>query len=120
RYVTPANADSFHCHSCTVSSCRIMLTERRRQVSAEYDEAAVFASADNPISDELHEGTSLVVGASLVAAESIQSGAALHAFSPSGGLHHAHRARPSGVCSYTAAAVACRWLKDRGPGVPPV
>src|SRR5207244_7763944 len=92
----------------------------RRHVSPDEIDAAGFASPDNPISDELHEGTSLVVGASLVAAESIQSGAALHAFSPSGGLHHAHRARPSGVCSYTAAAVACRWLKDRGPGVPPV
>ena len=79
---------------------------RRRQVSAEDVEAAGFASADNPISDELHEGTSLVVGASLVAAESIQSGAALHAFSPSGGLHHAHRARASGFCTYNDAAVA--------------
>jgi len=87
---------------------------RRRQVSAEDVDAAGFASADNPISDELHEGTSLVVGASLVAAESIQSGAALHAFSPSGGLHHAHRARASGFCTYNDAAVACRWLKDRG------
>src|SRR5256712_5762321 len=87
---------------------------RRRQVSAEDVEAAGFASADNPISDELHEGTSLVVGASLVAAESIQSGAALHAFSPSGGLHHAHRARASGFCTYNDAAVACRWLKDHG------
>src|SRR2546428_11932230 len=50
---------------------------RRRQVSAEDVDAAGFASADNPISDELHEGTSLVVGASLVAAGALQSGAAL-------------------------------------------
>src|SRR5207247_7024383 len=77
-------------------------------------DAAGFASADNPISDELHEGTSLVVGASMVAAEAIDSGAALHAFSPSGGLHHAHRDRASGFCTYNDAAVACRWLKDRG------
>src|SRR5207253_1776806 len=87
---------------------------RRRQVSAEDVDAAGFASADNPISDELHEGTALVVGASLVGAESIQSGAALHAFSPSCGLHHAHRARASGFCTYNDAAVACRWLKDQG------
>src|SRR5947208_2806508 len=63
----------------------------RRHVSPDEIDAAGFASADNPISDELHEGTSLVVGASMVAAEAIDSGAALHAFSPSGGLHHAHR-----------------------------
>src|SRR5437899_10840715 len=86
----------------------------RRHVSASAIDAAGFASADNPISDELHEGTALVAGASLVAAESIESGAALHAFSPSGGLHHAHRARASGFCTYNDAAVACRWLKDRG------
>jgi len=86
----------------------------RRHVSPDEIDAAGFASADNPISDELHEGTSLVVGASMVAAEAIDSGAALHVFSPAGGLHHAHRDRASGFCTYNDAAVACRWLKDRG------
>src|SRR5712692_1688620 len=88
--------------------------KRRRTVPPRAIEAAGYASADNPISDELHEGTSLVVGASLVAAEAIQSGAALHAFSPSGGLHHAHRDRASGFCTYNDPAIACRWLRDRG------
>src|SRR5713101_3043438 len=46
---------------------------------------AGFGSADNPISDELHEGTSLVVGATMVGAQAIESGSALHVFSPSGG-----------------------------------
>lgn len=87
---------------------------QRRHPSLESIEAAGFASPDNPISDLLHEGTSLVVGASLVAAESIESGAALHAFSPAGGLHHAHRDRASGFCTYNDAAIACRWLKDHG------
>jgi acetoin utilization protein AcuC len=87
---------------------------RRREVSARAIDAAGFASADNPISDELHEGTSLVVGASLVAAEAIQSGAALHVFSPAGGLHHAHRDHASGFCTYNDAAVACEWLKRQG------
>jgi len=87
---------------------------RRGEVGSEAVDAAGFASADNPISDELHEGTALVVGASLVAAEAIESGSALHVFSPSGGLHHAHRDRASGFCTYNDAAVACRWLKDRG------
>jgi len=87
---------------------------RRHEVSPEAVDAAGYASADNPISNALHDGTSLVVGASLVAAEAIESGRALHAFSPSGGLHHAHRERASGFCTYNDAAVACRWLKDRG------
>jgi acetoin utilization protein AcuC len=87
---------------------------QRRDVSVNAIDAAGFASADNPISDQLHEGTSQVVGASLVAAEAIESGAALHAFSPSGGLHHAHRDRASGFCTYNDAAIACEWLKRRG------
>jgi acetoin utilization protein AcuC len=87
---------------------------QRRDVSPEAIEAAGFASADNPISNELHEGTALVAGASVVAADQIQSGAALHVFSPSGGLHHAHRDRASGFCTYNDAAIACMWLKQRG------
>jgi acetoin utilization protein AcuC len=87
---------------------------QRSEVPRKRIEAAGFGSPDNPISDELHEGASLVVGASLVAAEAIESGAALHAFSPAGGLHHAHRDRASGFCTYDDPAIACRWLKDRG------
>jgi len=87
---------------------------RRDQVSPERIDAAGFASADNPISDNLHEGASLVVGASLVAARAVHSGAARHAFSPSGGLHHAHRERASGFCTYNDAAIACQWLKEQG------
>ena len=87
---------------------------QRRDVSAEEIDDAGFASADNPISNELHEGTSLVVGASLTAAEAIDKGFSIHAFSPSGGLHHAHRSRASGFCTYNDAAVACMWLKKRG------
>src|ERR1700694_4744539 len=87
---------------------------QRRHVPPEEIDAAGFGSADNPISDELHEGTSLVVGATLVAAHAIESGAALHAFSPSGGLHHAHRDRASGFCTYDEPATACQWLKEQG------
>ncbi len=87
---------------------------RRDRASPDEIDAAGFASADNPISDELHEGAALVAGATLVAAQAIESGAAVHAFSPSGGLHHAHRARASGFCTYDDPAIACKWLKDQG------
>jgi acetoin utilization protein AcuC len=87
---------------------------QRSAVSRQRIEAAGFGSADNPISSELHEGASLVAGASVVAAEAIESGAALHVFSPAGGLHHAHRSRASGFCTYDDPAIACRWLSDRG------
>ncbi|HTE83516.1 MAG TPA: acetoin utilization protein AcuC [Dehalococcoidia bacterium] len=88
--------------------------EQRPRVPAELIEKAGFGSADNPISDELHEGTSLVVGATMVGAEAIERGSALHVFSPSGGLHHAHRDRASGFCTYDDPAIACKWLKDQG------
>src|SRR6202521_2319447 len=44
---------------------------QRGKFSRERVHAAGCGSADNPITDELHEGTALVVGASLVAAEAI-------------------------------------------------
>jgi acetoin utilization protein AcuC len=87
---------------------------QRDLVEPEEVDAAGFGSADNPISDELHEGAALVAGATLVAAQAIESGAALHTFSPSGGLHHAHRERASGFCTYDDPAMACQWLKDQG------
>src|SRR6266478_7734990 len=40
--------------------------EQRPAVPSDLIEEAGFGSADNPISDELHEGTSLVVGATMV------------------------------------------------------
>jgi acetoin utilization protein AcuC len=88
--------------------------EQRPRVPSGLIEEAGFGSADNPISDELHEGTSLVVGATMVGAQAIESGSALHVFSPSGGLHHAHRDRASGFCTYDDPAIACKWLKDQG------
>jgi len=93
---------------------RLSDPKQRGQVPHDEIEAAGFGSPDNPISDDLHEGTSLVVGATLVGAQAIESGAALHAFSPSGGLHHAHRDRASGFCTYDDPAIACQWLKDQG------
>jgi len=93
---------------------RLSDPSRRADVPPEYIDDAGFGSADNPISDELHEGAALVAGATLVAAQAIESGAALHAFSPAGGLHHAHRERASGFCTYNDPAIACQWLKDQG------
>jgi acetoin utilization protein AcuC len=93
---------------------RLSDPRQRAQVPPEQIAAAGFASSDNPISDALHEGAALVAGASLVAAQLIQGGQALHVFSPSGGLHHAHRERASGFCTYNDAAIACQWLKEQG------
>src|SRR5262249_28771117 len=76
--------------------------------------AAGFGSPDNPVAMGMHEACAAVVGGSLVAAEAVQSGAALHAFNPAGGLHHAMRDRASGFCVYNDVAVAVAWLRQQG------
>jgi len=76
--------------------------------------AGGFASPDNPIADGMHEACAAVVGGSLVAAEAVHSGAALHAFNPAGGLHHASRDSASGFCVYNDLAIAAAWLRAQG------
>jgi acetoin utilization protein AcuC len=73
-----------------------------------------FGTGDNPVSDHMHEAAAAVVGGSVVAAEAVLSGAALHAFNPAGGLHHAFTDRASGFCVYNDVAVAVAWLRARG------
>jgi acetoin utilization protein AcuC len=64
--------------------------------------------------DRMHEASALVVGASLVAAERIASGAVDRAVNIAGGLHHAMRDHAAGFCVYNDAAVAISWLLDHG------
>jgi acetoin utilization protein AcuC len=86
----------------------------RGQVAWRDIAAGGFDSPDNPIADGMHDACAVVVGGSLVAAEAVHSGAALHAFNPAGGLHHASRARASGFCVYNDIAIAVAWLRERG------
>jgi acetoin utilization protein AcuC len=76
--------------------------------------AAGFGSPDNPVAAGMHDACAAVVGGSLVAAEAVHTGAALHAFNPAGGLHHAMRDRASGFCVYNDVAVAAEWLRRQG------
>ena len=82
-------------------------------LDAEVVEAG-FDSPDNPVAAGMHEACAAVVGGSLVAAEAVHSGTALHAFNPAGGLHHAMRDRASGFCVYNDVAVAAAWLRRQG------
>jgi acetoin utilization protein AcuC len=75
---------------------------------------AGFGSLDNPVAAGMHEACAAIVGGSLVAAEAVHTGEALHAFNPAGGLHHAMRDRASGFCVYNDVAVAVAWLRRRG------
>ncbi len=68
---------------------------------------------DTPAFKGCYEATSLVVGASLMACDLIMDGKIVHAFNPSGGLHHAHPERASGFCIFNDPAIAIACLKTK-------
>jgi acetoin utilization protein AcuC len=65
-----------------------------------------LGTPDDPIFNNMHVASAAVCGASVVAAEAVASGDAMHAFNPAGGLHHARRREASGFCIYNDPAVA--------------
>jgi acetoin utilization protein AcuC len=104
------------CHSTRYIELVKALSDpgRRHAVSWSERSDAGFASPDNPVADGMHEACATIVGGSVLAAEAVHSGAALHAFNPAGGLHHASRDRAHGFCVYNDVAVAVAWLRERG------
>ncbi len=67
---------------------------------------------DNPIFKGMFEASSMVCGASLIAAEKVWLDENCNvAFNPAGGLHHAIENRASGFCIFNDIAVALRYLK---------
>lgn len=64
------------------------------------------AMGDNPPFAGMHEAASSIAGGSIHAVRAIMRGEIDHAFNPSGGLHHAHKARASGFCLYNDPALA--------------
>jgi acetoin utilization protein AcuC len=73
-----------------------------------------LGTADDPVFEGMHEAASLVVGATLAAAQAVWSGAAVHAVNIAGGHHHAMRGNASGFCVYNDLAVAIKWLLSAG------
>lgn len=73
---------------------------------------------DTPAFAGMHTAASLAVGATLRAARDVVAETIPRAFSPAGGLHHAHRDRAAGFCVYNDPAVAIaaitaenRWMR---------
>jgi acetoin utilization protein AcuC len=69
---------------------------------------------DNPAFKGLFQWSMLVTGASLQAAELVDSGEVAVAFNPSGGLHHASAARASGFCYVNDPVIAIMSLLKKG------
>jgi acetoin utilization protein AcuC len=69
---------------------------------------------DNPVFPGMFDWSLLVAGASLLAADLVDSGEAGIAFSISGGLHHAQANRASGFCYINDPVLAIMLLVARG------
>ncbi|HUH12149.1 MAG TPA: acetoin utilization protein AcuC [Longimicrobiales bacterium] len=70
-----------------------------------------LGTEDTPLVPGMHDIAAHVVGATLTAARIVMEGRDTRAFTPAGGLHHAHVARASGFCVYNDLAVAIRWMR---------
>jgi len=69
---------------------------------------------DNPIFEGVFEWSRLVTGASLQAAELVDSGEVTIAFNISGGLHHARASRASGFCYVNDPVIVISSLLKKG------
>ena len=68
---------------------------------------------DTPAYPGVFERASASAGGSVKAAELIGGGDCLHAFNPSGGLHHARYGSAGGFCVFNDIAIAVRILSSR-------
>jgi len=89
----------------------------RKANSGDYVEGAEafgLGPGDNPIFPGMFDWSSLVAGASLKAADLVDSNEAQVAFNIAGGLHHAHASRASGFCYINDPVLAIKSLVKRG------
>ncbi|GLW91485.1 acetoin utilization protein AcuC [Actinokineospora globicatena] len=86
----------------------------REAPMASWDVGHGLGTADNPVFDQMHAASALVVGGSLAAARCIADGGVDRAVNLAGGLHHAMPDRAAGFCVYNDCAVAISWLLDNG------
>ncbi len=72
---------------------------------------------DTPAFSRMHEISALIAGGTIRALDAVLEGELSRAFSPAGGLHHAHRDRAAGFCVYNDCAVAISRVTARRPGM---
>jgi len=73
--------------------------------------------SDTPAFARMHEISAHVVGATCLALDTVVDGRMRRAFSPAGGLHHAHAERSAGFCVYNDVAVAILRATRDHPGM---
>jgi len=65
-----------------------------------------LGTSDDPLFPNIHDAAALYTGATIQAMTAVLEKRALHAYSPAGGQHHAHRSQASGFCIYNDCAAA--------------
>ncbi len=79
-----------------------------------YDAARGLGTPDDPVFPNMHEASSRIAGATLMAVQAVHSGGYDHAVNLAGGLHHALPGAAEGFCVYNDLAVGIAWLLDQG------
>lgn len=65
-----------------------------------------LGTSDDPLFPNIHDAAALYTGATIQGMTALLEGRAVHAYSPAGGQHHAHRSQASGFCIYNDCAAA--------------
>ena len=78
---------------------------------------AGIGPGDTPAFPGMHDAASAICGATMTAMSAVTGGTFMRAFSPAGGLHHAHRDHASGFCVYNDIAVAVASALERDPAL---
>jgi len=73
---------------------------------ADADASFGLGDGDTPAFRGMHRAAALAAGGTIEALESVLGSGPARAFSPAGGLHHAHRDRVAGFCVYNDCAIA--------------
>jgi acetoin utilization protein AcuC len=74
-------------------------------------------AGDTPSFPGCYDAAAALVGGTLACARQVRESPIPHAFSPGGGLHHAHPGRASGFCIFNDLAATVRALLDESPGL---
>lgn len=72
-----------------------------------------LGTEDTPIFPNMHEASSLIVGGTITAVDSVMEGKSDHALHLGGGLHHGFRGRASGFCIYNDCSIAIAYLRQK-------
>ncbi|MFC7320296.1 acetoin utilization protein AcuC [Halobacillus campisalis] len=72
-----------------------------------------IGTEDTPMFEGMHEASSLLVGSTLTAIDSVLNGETDHVLNLGGGLHHGFERKASGFCIYNDGAVGIKYIREK-------